>query len=95
MQIAFDDRSFQKTREEKHMGALAVGCVSRTNHSAGTEPVRNYRHSASEIRPAGRLPKGFQFAEVGTDKQLLRVAKKMFISPEFEAIRQVDRRVKK
>ena len=33
--------------------------------------------------------------EVDTDKQLLRVAKKILVSPEFEAIRQVDRRVKK
>jgi hypothetical protein len=33
--------------------------------------------------------------EVDTDKQLLRVAKKILVSAEFEAIRQVDRRVKK
>ena len=30
-----------------------------------------------------------------TDKQLLRVAKKILVSNEFEAIRQIDRRVKK
>src|SRR5580658_8123740 len=33
--------------------------------------------------------------EVDTDKQLLRVAKKILVSNEFEAIRQIDRRVKK
>lgn len=33
--------------------------------------------------------------EVDTDKQLLRIAKKILVSAEFEAIRQVDRRVKK
>jgi hypothetical protein len=33
--------------------------------------------------------------EVDTDKQLLRVAKKILVSAEFEAIRQLDRRVKK
>ncbi len=33
--------------------------------------------------------------EVDTDKQLLRVAKKILVSNEFEAIKQIDRRVKK
>ena len=33
--------------------------------------------------------------EVDTDKQLLRVAKKILVSAEFEAIRQLDRKVKK
>src|SRR5712675_2473819 len=33
--------------------------------------------------------------EVDTDKQLLRVAKKILVSVEFEAIRQLDRKVKK
>jgi hypothetical protein len=33
--------------------------------------------------------------EVDTDKQLLRVAKKILVSNEFEAIRQIDRKVKK
>ncbi len=31
--------------------------------------------------------------EVDTDKQLLRAAKKIMVSPEFEPIRQVDRKV--
>src|ERR1700721_3587827 len=33
--------------------------------------------------------------EIDTDKQLLRVAKKILVSVEFEAIRQLDRKVKK
>src|SRR5580692_3811364 len=33
--------------------------------------------------------------EVDTDKQLLRVAKKILVSAEFEAIRQLNRKVKK
>jgi hypothetical protein len=33
--------------------------------------------------------------EVDTDKQLLRIAKKILVSAEFEAIRQLDRKAKK
>jgi hypothetical protein len=67
-------------------------------------PINGQEHSLSESTVILQVEFGVlgdsrkvssSQVEVDTDKQLLRVAKKILVSAEFEAIRQVDRRVKK
>src|SRR6202453_1850799 len=67
-------------------------------------PIARQEHSLSESTVILQVKFGLlgdsrkvssSQVEVDTDKQLLRVAKKILVSNEFEAIKQIDRRVKK